>query len=201
MIPHLNDVVMALLDLLGGLGCETIARHLHGVQNRLADGISRWLDAGTVSSRLSVVSDSHPRQNSALIRVGRPALPNAVREAHVADVMAVVRRRAKTGRCGRLGLSKAEFAAILRAGFDLSCASGHHRRLALVIGTLGCLRRRAVVHLRVCYTVDAYVQVVFLPSSEAYTARDLDIGGEYIGMRVLADKNIDSRIDANAYIS
>jgi hypothetical protein len=39
MVPHLNDVVFALLDLLGGLGCEAIARHLHGVQNRLADGI------------------------------------------------------------------------------------------------------------------------------------------------------------------
>ena len=41
MVPHFNDVVLALLDLLGGLGCEAIARHLPGVQNRLADGISR----------------------------------------------------------------------------------------------------------------------------------------------------------------
>jgi hypothetical protein len=160
----------------------------------------RGLDAGTVSGRLSAVSDWHRRQSSALTRVGRAPLPNAVREAPVADVMAVVRRLAKTGRRGRLGLSKTEFAAILRAGFDLSCASGHHRRLALVISTLGCLRRRAAVHLRVCYEVDASGQLVFLPTSEVYIARDLDIGGEYIGLRVLVDKNVDSRIDANAYI-
>jgi hypothetical protein len=41
MVPHFNDVVLALLDLLGGLGCEANTRHLPGVQNRLADGISR----------------------------------------------------------------------------------------------------------------------------------------------------------------
>jgi hypothetical protein len=72
--------------------------------------------------------------------------------------------------------------------------------LALVINTLGCLRRRAVVHLRVCYEVDASGHLGFLPSSEVYIARDMDIGGDYIGLRVLVDKNVDSRIDANAYI-
>jgi hypothetical protein len=117
----------------------------------------RGLDAGTVSGRLSAVSDWRQRQSSVLTRVGRRT---------VADIMAVVRRLAKTGHRGRLGLSKAEFAAILRAGFDLSCAYGHHRRLALGINTLGCLRRRAAVHLRVCYEVDAYGQLMFLPISK-----------------------------------
>ena len=84
-------------------------------------------------------------------------------------------------------------------GFDLSKASGHHRRLCLVISTLGCLRRKAAVSLRVSYTILGSI-ISFSSSSGVYIAYDRETQMEYIGLRVNVDKTVDSSIEAHAYI-
>ena len=49
MVPHFNAVVLALLEELDALHCEALARHLPGVDNQLADGISRLVGHRDVS--------------------------------------------------------------------------------------------------------------------------------------------------------
>lgn len=41
MVPHFNELVHRMIELLEALGCEAVARHLPGKHNVLADGISR----------------------------------------------------------------------------------------------------------------------------------------------------------------
>ena len=106
----------------------------------------RGLDAQTVEGRMSALGDWHGRQSSALVRVGPPASGNHCRTAPVTELLAVVRRTGRTGHWGWLHLTRSEFRGMCAFGFDLSKASGHHRRL---ISTLGCARRKAAVSLRV----------------------------------------------------
>ena len=131
----------------------------------------RGLDAQTVEGRMSALGDWHGRQSSALVRVGRPALGNPCRTAPVTELLAVVRRTCRTGHRGRLPLTRSEFNGMCAFGFDLSKASGHHRRLCLVISTLGCLRRKAAVSLRVSYTISGSI-ISFSSSSGVYIAYD-----------------------------
>ena len=104
-----------------------------------------------MEGRLSGLGDWHGRQSSALVRMRRPALGNPCPTALVTELLAVVRRKCRTGHRGRLPLTRSEFKGMCASGFDLSKASGHHRRLCLVIFTLGCLRRKAAVSLRMSY--------------------------------------------------
>lgn len=159
----------------------------------------RNLDAQTMEGRMSALGDWHRRQSRALVRAGRPALGNLSSTPPVTELMAVVRRVCKTGHRGRLPLTRPEFVRMLQHGFDLSRASGHHHRLCLVISTLGCLRRRAAVHLRVKYSISGSV-VTFTEDSDIYIAYSEDAGMEYIGVRVNVDKNVDSTVEARAYV-
>lgn len=159
----------------------------------------RNLDAHTVEGRMSALGDWHSRQSRALVRAGRAVLGNPCSAPPVADLLAVVRRVGKTGHRGRLPLTRPEFVRMLLHGFDLSRASGHHHRLCLVISTLGCLRRRAAVHLRVKYSISGSL-VSFSSDSDVYIAYNEEAGMEYIGLRVNVDKNVDSSVEALAYI-
>ena len=118
--------------------------------------------------------------------------------APVTELLAVVRRTCRTGHRGRLPLTRSEFKGMCAK--NLSKASGHHRRLCLVISTLGCLRRKAAVSLRVSYTISGSICIYFSASSGVYIAYDRETQMEYIGLRVNVDKNVDSSIEAHAYI-
>ena len=158
----------------------------------------RGLDAQTVEGRMSALGDWHGRQSSALVRVGRPALGNPCRTAPVTELLAVVRRTCRTGHRGRLPLTRSEFKGMCAFGFDLSKASGHHTVVS-ALSSVGCLRRKAAVSLRVSYTVSGSI-ISFSSSSGVYIAYDRETQMEYIGLRVNVDKNVDSSIEAHAYI-
>lgn len=41
MVPHFNELVKRVMELLEAMGCEIVARHLPRKENVLADSISR----------------------------------------------------------------------------------------------------------------------------------------------------------------
>ena len=159
----------------------------------------RTLQAPHLQNSTSTNTDQYNTMLYPYSTCTRPARQNPCRTAPVKELLAVVRRTCRTGHRGRLPLTRSEFKGMCAFGFDLSKASGHHRRLCLVISTLGCLRRKAAVSLRVSHTISGSI-ISFSSSSGVYIAYDRETQMEYIGLRVSVDKNVDSSIEAHAYI-
>ena len=127
----------------------------------------RGLDAQTVEGRMSALGDWHGRQSSALVRVGRPALGNPGRTAPVTELLAVVQDRPPG----------AASSHTVRVQGDVRLWPGPVRSIwsspssLPVISTLGCLRRKAAVSLRVSYTISGSI-ISFSSSSGVYIAYD-----------------------------
>ena len=88
---------------------------------------------------------------------------------------------------------------MMQRGFHLHRASGHHRRLCLLISTLGCLRRAAVTQLRVSYSVEASV-VSFSADSDVQVLWHPELRARYIRLHIRLDKNVAPGREVFTYI-
>jgi hypothetical protein len=126
-------------------------------------------------------------------------LPTPHQSADVVSLMAVLLTRHQRQHHSRLPITIAEFAGIYARGFDLRYAAGHHRRLALLLTNLGCLRRGAATHLTITYTIRAG-RLVFDSHSTVRICYSASLATEYISIRITLDKNVESSQEVYAYI-
>ena len=160
----------------------------------------RSLDPGYVATQISAISDWYKRQARMLATAGFPAPQNPATSLPVSSLLAIARKNFKRSRKGRQPITRHEFVAMMRRGFDLQKASGHHRRVSLLLSTLACLRRGALAHLRVAYTIEGR-NIVFLPTSDVQICYSHDTYfPSYIRMRINKDKNVSATDEVYAYI-
>lgn len=161
---------------------------------------TRGFAVSTIDGRVAALQHWHRLASDRERLAGRPALPSPVDDPMVGRLLRSIRRRHGRPAKGRLALSKAEFRAVYAGGFNLATPQGLHNRLALMLLNLGCLRRRAASYLRVAYrVVDG--RVCFLAGSDVWVGWDPDVGLRFVGLRVLADKNVrEGDDDVRAYI-
>ena len=158
----------------------------------------RSLDPGYVATQISAISDWYKRQARMLTTAGFPAPQNPATSLPVSSLLA--RKNFKRSRKGRQPITRHEFVAKMRRGFDLQKASGHHRRVCLLLSTLECLQRGALAHLRVAYTIEGR-NIVFLPTSDVQICYSHDTYfPSYIKMRINKDNNVSATDEVYAYI-
>ena len=131
---------------------------------------------------------------------GQPPLSSPLDSPSIAQLLTAVRRRSRRTPKGRLPLLRSEFLAIYDRGFDVRLPSGMHRRLALMLLNLGCLRRNAAARLVVRYTVSFNGSVTFGDLSDVKVLHDPDTLQHYISLRIMCDKNVLPSDEVFAYI-
>jgi hypothetical protein len=154
------------------------------------------LEPATVVGRLRGVANWHARQASSFPHLR--AL-NPCRDPTILTLMAHITKDHQHLHHSRLPITIPEFAGIYAAGFDLAHAAGHHRRLALMISNLGCLRRKAATHLTVLYTIREG-RLHFDSRSPVSIQYCTTLGCEYICLRIYQDKNVNTNQEVYTYI-
>ena len=163
-------------------------------------GPPRRLAPSTIAGVISGISDWHRRQAASTSLAGLPSLANPCSHASVTGLLQTLKKvTARRAAKSRLPITMAEFAGMMRRGFHLHRAWGHHRRLCLLISTLGCLRRTAVTQLRVSYTVDGSV-VSFTDDSDVEVLWHPELRERYIRLHIRLDKNVAPGREVYTYI-
>ena len=212
-----------LLQREGGLRESTVAKYLGAVNQFQAfcrsldiiplpatvhslrafathQAIVLGIDPSTIAGKITAISDWHRRQITLTQHAGLPAPENPCKAPAVTDLVAVLRKKFRATPRGRLPITKAEFYLMMHEGFILTTASGHHRRLCLLLSTLGCLRRTALTHLRIFYAISEQGTIQYLPESQVSVHWDSETAQYYIRLRIIKDKNVHAHQEIFAYI-
>ena len=154
------------------------------------------MEPATVVGRLRGVAHWHARQATNFPHL-RPH--NPCRDPSILALMTHITKNHQTVHHSRLPITIPEFAGIYASGFDLDHAAGHHRRLALLISNLGCLRRKATTSLTLLYNVrDGRLH--FDPRSPVTIEYCPTLRCEYIRLRIYTDKNVSTNQEVYTYI-
>lgn len=157
------------------------------------------LQARTIENRVAALQFWHRRLSHQRELAGHPPLSSPCDSPTVRRLLVAIRRQHSSPPKGRLPITLPEFRTLYHSGFDLSRPAGHHQRLALLLLTLGCLRRSAAAHLRIFYTCRDQ-HITFLPGSDVNVFTDLGTQRQYLRISVRVDKNVATSDEVFAYI-